>query len=148
MKRAKNWIGTCQSDGSHVECQEAHRDRQTKDTLPRRLLHVGLSTSQPRIAEELEPVSYCALSYCWGNKNLFITTQGHLSQNMGGISMDSIPAVMRDAIFAARSLEFQYIWIDALCIVQDDDKDWAYEAAIMDAVFSREVETFAAESRE
>ncbi|ENH72272.1 hypothetical protein FOC1_g10004510 [Fusarium oxysporum f. sp. cubense race 1] len=52
------------------------------------------------------------------------------------ISMDSFPAVMGDTILEAPSLEFQYIWIDALCTVQDDDKDWAYEAAIMDAVLS------------
>ncbi|TVY78683.1 hypothetical protein Focb16_v008302 [Fusarium oxysporum f. sp. cubense] len=52
------------------------------------------------------------------------------------ISMDSFPAVIEDAILAAPSLEFRYVWIDALCTVQDDDKDWAYEAAIMDAVLS------------
>ena len=33
-------------------------------------------------------------------------------------------------------LEIRYLWIDALCIIQDDNDDWTYEAARMVDVYS------------
>lgn len=41
--------------------------------------------------------------------------------------LHDMPSILRVAITVARNLGFQYIWIDALCIVKDDDEDWAYE---------------------
>jgi hypothetical protein len=44
----------------------------------------------------------------------------------------------------ARYLDFDYIWIDCLCIVQDDREDWNREAASMADVYSEAVLTIAA----
>jgi hypothetical protein len=44
----------------------------------------------------------------------------------------------------ARYLEFDYIWIDCLCIVQDDREDWNREAARMAKVYSNASLTIAA----
>ncbi|RGP70195.1 hypothetical protein FSPOR_4095 [Fusarium sporotrichioides] len=43
------------------------------------------------------------------------------------IPLDSLTKTFREAIVIARSLGFKYIWIDSLCIIQDDPQDWAYE---------------------
>ncbi|CAF3563773.1 unnamed protein product [Fusarium graminearum] len=134
MIMAKNWIRICQEN--HTECQELEKKRHRKSILPRRLLRVGTSEIQPRIVHVQDTVPYCALSYCWGSKDFFTTTRDNLVQNMRGIPMESFPAIMRDAISVVRSLEFEYIWIDALCIVQDDERDWAHEAGIMGDIYS------------
>ncbi len=51
----------------------------------------------------------------------------------------------------ARSLGFLYIWIDALCIVQDDGEDWAHEATRMEQIYagaSLTISTVASKSSE
>ncbi|GKU06374.1 heterokaryon incompatibility protein [Fusarium langsethiae] len=134
MEVAKNWIRICQEN--HAECQEARSGRQRKGILPRRLLQVGSAETQPHIVHVQGTVPYCALSYCWGAKDFFTTKRETLVQSMSGILMESFPTIMRDGISVVRSLEYEYIWIDALCIVQDDEQDWAHEAAIMGDIYS------------
>ncbi|OBS25151.1 hypothetical protein FPOA_05686 [Fusarium poae] len=134
MIMAKTWHRICREN--HAECQEAFDKRPRKDIMPRRLLQVGTSQTEPRIVHSPNNVPYCALSYCWGAKDFFITKRDNLAQNMTGIPMKSFPAIMQDAISVVRSLEYEYIWIDALCIVQDDEQDWLHEATIMGDVYS------------
>jgi hypothetical protein len=45
------------------------------------------------------------------------------------IPFTSLPETSKDAIVLTRSLGYRYLWIDALCIVQDDALDWEREAA-------------------
>ncbi|KAK0625596.1 hypothetical protein DIS24_g11081 [Lasiodiplodia hormozganensis] len=40
-----------------------------------------------------------------------------------------------DAIYVARSLEIRYLWIDALCIIQDDPEDVIRELAMMRSIY-------------
>jgi len=51
---------------------------------------------------------------------------------------------MRHAVDLALHLGFHRIWIDALCIIQDDDNDWKHEAARMADVYANSVLTIAA----
>jgi hypothetical protein len=53
------------------------------------------------------------------------------------IPLDSLTKTFREAIVIARSLGFKYIWIDSLCIIQDDPQDWAYESVRMGSVYGR-----------
>jgi hypothetical protein len=58
----------------------------------------------------------------------------------------SLTPTFRDAIAITRLLETRYLWIDALCIVQDDKADWEREAAKMASVFRCAYVTLAAAS--
>ncbi|KAK2613454.1 hypothetical protein N8I77_000367 [Diaporthe amygdali] len=73
---------------------------------------------------ESEPVSYVALSLCWGppSKHPIQT----LPENIAGY---------RDAVEVVRDLGLSYIWIDSLCIIQDNNDDWEREAALMTQVY-------------
>jgi hypothetical protein len=42
------------------------------------------------------------------------------------------------------ALGFEYIWIDALCVIQDDLADWRAEAAKMHSVYRDAVLTISA----
>lgn len=56
-----------------------------------------------------------------------------------------LPTLFKDAIlFFARKLGIRYLWIDALCILQDDSKDWERESAVMAEVYSNPYLTIAA----
>ncbi|KAK3691911.1 MAP kinase kinase (MEK) [Vermiconidia calcicola] len=51
------------------------------------------------------------------------------------IPMSNLPATFKDAIVMSRRLGFRYLWIDALCIIQDDLEDWRREAARMCSIY-------------
>jgi hypothetical protein len=53
---------------------------------------------------------------------------------------------MHDAIIVTRNLQLNYLWIDALCIVQDDPDDWEREALSMSEVYTQSGITLAATS--
>jgi hypothetical protein len=53
---------------------------------------------------------------------------------------------MHDAVFVTRNLQIRYLWIDALCIIQDDPVDWEREALSMSEVYAQSAITIAATS--
>lgn len=50
------------------------------------------------------------------------------------IALDAMPKTFRDAIVFTRGLGIQWLWVDSLCILQDDLKDWQHEAGKMSEV--------------
>jgi hypothetical protein len=125
-------------------CTEHHKLCTPKDTpkLPPRILDV-ISRDDPFLLEtNNEYGDYIALSYCWGKERrpdmmLF----GPKSKGKRGqpdptpnievhktrISFSSMPKTLQDAVTFCRYLRVRYLWIDALCIVQGDDEEWAKE---------------------
>jgi hypothetical protein len=90
----------------------------------------GLGSSQPY---------YVTLSHCWGTN----PTTGHqlikanLSKYQAGVDLSDLPPTFREAIvFAARLPNVGFIWIDSLCIIQDDEVDWLKQSATMEKVYS------------
>ena len=53
---------------------------------------------------------------------------------------------MHDAVIVTRNLQLKYLWIDALCIVQDDLEDWKREAMKMAEIYTQSTITIAASS--
>ena len=73
--------------------------------------------------------SYIALSYVWGQSTTLIATKENrdaLSQP-GGLSQAAekvpIARTILDAIELTQNVNLQYIWVDSLCIVQDDEAE-------------------------
>ena len=63
-----------------------------------------------------------------------------------GLPLNKFPATLRDAIIVVRKLNIRYIWIDALCTMQNSPEDWAQEASRMRDVYRGAVVTIAAAS--
>jgi Heterokaryon incompatibility protein (HET) len=61
-----------------------------------------------------------------------------------GISITQLPRTFAEAIEVCQQLGLSYIWIDALCIIQDSEDDWAQEAARMRDIYSNSCLTIAA----
>ncbi|KAI1474743.1 HET-domain-containing protein [Daldinia eschscholtzii] len=87
---------------------------------------------------------FAALSYCWGGDSNFILTGATEQLFREGRSINEFPPTIRDAINIAKALGIRYIWIDALCIIQDSDEDWTREASRMREVYRGAVVTIAA----
>jgi hypothetical protein len=65
---------------------------------------------------------------------------------MNGFDFSILCRTMRDAVVITRSIGIRYLWIDALCIIQDDYDDWAREALMMAQVYTRSFITIAGSS--
>lgn len=76
--------------------------------------------------------------YCWGhqpNTSHKLTHQNYKTY-LQGVPVSTLPKTLQDAItFAAQLDGVEYIWIDALCIIQDDQSDWLRQSAEMDRVY-------------
>lgn len=75
------------------------------------------------------------LSHRWGIKETFTLTSFNVNHMSNSIPWDSIPRIYQEAIELTRLLGIEYIWIDTLCIVQDDAEDWQREAGKMKSVY-------------
>jgi hypothetical protein len=101
-------------------------------------------------ARLFEPINqrspYVALSHCWGTHQNCITTLDLLNKRKVGIPWAEIPQTFREVMQLALKLGFRYIWIDSLCIIQDDAEDWEVQSALMSEVYQNAVLTLAATS--
>jgi hypothetical protein len=59
---------------------------------------------------------------------------------------EELPRTVRDAITVTRSLEYGYLWVDSLCIIQDDKQDQDLQIGMMDEIYSNATLTIAAGS--
>lgn len=137
---AIKWIKDC--NANHHGCEVP-----PSTPLPTRVLDVGLNGTQDEV-KLIVPVnakaSYIALSYCWGNCGEMIkTTKDSVAAWMRGIPWLELPKTFRDAITITRALGSRFLWIDALCILQGDIKDWEIESAKMASIYSNSFLTLA-----
>lgn len=72
------------------------------------------------------------------------TLTENLRRHLRSIEVDRLPQTFKDTIDVTRKLGIKYLWIDSLCILQDDSKDWAREAARIGAIFEHSSCTIAA----
>ncbi|RMY68242.1 hypothetical protein D0863_07245 [Hortaea werneckii] len=106
--------------------------------LPSRLLLAGEEEIVLRETAEF-PTSdtpYMALSYCWGGKDPAKTLRSNYQDRVKGMSVAALPRTYRQAIHLARQLGINHFWIDALCIVQDDNEDWQRDSSRMAEIYS------------
>jgi hypothetical protein len=61
-----------------------------------------------------------------------VTTTSNVSSRYQRLLLTDLPQTLQDAVFMTKALGLEYLWIDSICIVQDDEDEWAMEAAKME----------------
>lgn len=132
-----NWIKTCRV--SHEACSAANPDA---NKLPHRLLDLrqregtAVVLVESRNNAECHVEQYATLSHCWGKIHVIQTTRQNLALRMQGVEWDHLPRTFQDAITIVQALDIRFLWIDSLCIVQDDMLDWKEESVRMAVIYS------------
>lgn len=142
-------------DENH-ECMAVQESTESSSELPTRVIDVGKDDGEPiRLVETSQESAvtgrYIALSHRWGDlsrEQRFCTCADNLAQRKDRIIYDELPASFQDAVRVTRALGVRYLWIDSLCIIQEDPEDWAAESGRMEDVFSHAYCTIAASSAE
>lgn len=136
---SRDWMATCNEQ--HPECSK-HRC----DFMPLRLLRVSRKGVHDKVtlASPKEPVQYATLSYCWGGDQRFKTTSTTIASAQNGLPLEVLPETIQDAIRVTRDLGVAYLWVDSLCIVQDDEADMLDQISQMAHIFEGSYITIAA----
>lgn len=107
--------------------------------LPTRVIDVSsaaLSSGTVRLYEPSGAVAeYIALSHTWGKSPRLRALRENIPALLAGIPVADLPKTFQDAIILTLNLGIQYLWIDCLCIIQDDPHDWEQQAATMSTVY-------------
>jgi len=146
MKTAVAWIEHCNE--FHSICAK-YRCQEGWHTLPSRVIDVGVpdSLSEPYLfVPNGQRAPYVCLSHCWGStaSTLIKTTKGNLEALKKQIPLAVLPRTFADAVRITRATNIRYLWIDSLCIVQDNTDDWQNEAAAMTSIYKNAYLTIAA----
>lgn len=129
-KLSAKWIERC---NAQHECYQ----EDCPPPMPTRVLEVGEEGGIRLIITDRESRGpYVALSYCWGKSGNATTTSTNLRERMTGIDWSSLPSLIRDVVDFTRLIGVRYLWIDALCIIQDDKVDWRKESSQMGNIYA------------
>ncbi|KAF9872843.1 hypothetical protein CkaCkLH20_09706 [Colletotrichum karsti] len=136
------WLKHCQE--KHPKCNQSSKTRQSGG--PRRLVRLLPDGKLQLVLAAGINAPYTALSYCWGTGSNYTTTVDTLSSRMESLEYRNLPKTIRDAIDITRRLDIEYIWIDSICIIQDDEQgvDWREESANMDTIYEGALLTLSA----
>lgn len=145
--RITYWLENCLA--SHPRCSTAA----IIHYKPRRLLHIPAvntgAVDRFYLVHNTSTITaaYASLSYCWG-ENIEATIRT-LTDTIGlhnreGIESKKLPKTIQDAITVCHGIGLNYLWVDALCIIQDDDSNWASDAGQMYRVYANARVTIAA----
>ena len=138
LERLNDWL--CLRETEMPDWSEAASDK----PMPTRVLDLDafgegsheVKDADVRLVETGEQYgSYVTLSYCWGGYTACRTLKANYQQRMDRIVYNQLPPVFAQAVRVTRALGVRYLWIDALCIVQDDLNEWRREAASMSEIY-------------
>lgn len=95
-----------------------------------------------------EPRRYLALSYVWGGKNFLRNTKSLVKdfEVPGVLDTMSVPRTIADAMTVTARVGVRFLWVDSLCIVQDDDIAKSVQIPVMGQIYSSAVVTLVAAS--
>ena len=117
------------------------------DLMPTRVLEISTpGRVRLKVCGSNEQGRYACLSYCWGKNShrQLRTTKDTLIEHQKGIEWNQLPRTFQEALILTYKLGLRYLWIDSLCIVQDDLEDWRTEGGKMADIYAHSYMTFAA----
>ena len=122
------------------ECHETHNEcrHKAKGCLPRGFRVIDVIR---RCLIETTECRFVALSYVWGT-NPRSSPLGASSLTIGGMRKEGglptlgMPRTIEDAIRVCIFLGQKYLWVDRLCVIQDDDDDKKNQIEAMGNIYS------------
>ncbi|KAF5717923.1 tol [Fusarium mundagurra] len=133
-KSIREWLDHCEMH--HKDCKH----KKTSAWKPTRLLYVcnTQATLQVHLVESQDipgGVEYLTLSHCSGAESTLQLTRSSVEAFRASIPIDELSHVFIDACNTTKRLSHEYLWIDTLCIIQDDPADWYHEVGRMASTY-------------
>lgn len=124
------WLSNCTSN--HTACAQ----NSSRLVCPTRVIDVAtLQLVESSSLSASNRRSFATLSHSWGTTPMSAMTMKRYASYIHGVDKNCMPKNFQDAISVAKRLNIPYLWIDALCIIQDSMEDWAVEASRMGSYY-------------
>ncbi|OCL05399.1 HET-domain-containing protein [Glonium stellatum] len=137
VRLMKSWISDCRERHGSA-CAHTSNEWALQEDFVFRLIDV----QRRCVVDCRRPSAYVALSYVWGDakkaKHLKLTTQTAswlYGENSLTEDNPEIPKTIKDAISVVEELGEHYLWVDAICIRQDDDTDKLSQIPVMNRIY-------------
>ncbi|KAK2932017.1 hypothetical protein FoTM2_006474 [Fusarium oxysporum f. sp. vasinfectum] len=142
MSRLRGWLQTCNKDHKPAETDSTEYLKPLMGTLR------VIDTADNCVKEVDTPCDYICLSYVWGtgSQTQYTTKTRDQLSKPGGLGNVELPQTILDAIKVTKELGIRYIWIDAICITQDDKDDKARIISNMGTIYANAVLSIMASS--
>lgn len=146
--KLKAWVSGCEK--THKKCR-LRRNVADVRWHPTRLIEVALAPEvsenanrlecrivEPQLEDMPQNLRYITLSHRWpqDQQGFEKLTGDKLPLWKASLPMDMLRQTFRDTFFVAHKLGVSYVWIDSLCIIQDQHLDWEKESPMMHKVYS------------
>ena len=136
LQTIREWIEDCVCQ--HSDYCTIHRARVSR--LPTRLLHIqnsgGIFHVNLCLGSEIGLyTSYATLSHVWGSGAPVKLLRRNEPEFKQGIPFVTLPPTFADVFQLTDALGLSYLWIDSLCIIQDNLLDWEAESTAMCDVY-------------
>ncbi|CAM1507782.1 Fc.00g046300.m01.CDS01 [Cosmosporella sp. VM-42] len=139
VSRVNWWLSTC--DRTHKGRCLWEGNKAFSDAFPGLSVLRLIDVVQGCLVETRSLTKYVALSYIWGAVDNFRLTKANRAQLLVPDSInklfDRLPTTIRDAILLVKKIGLRYLWVDALCLLQNDSKDLQEGVQVMDLVYER-----------
>ncbi|KAF2094335.1 HET-domain-containing protein [Rhizodiscina lignyota] len=134
----KYWLHTCEQ--SH---QDSCRQHIVDSGVPGMFV---IDVHEACVVEKPPNCRYVALSYVWGCVSVLrhLKENSALLQTPGALSTLDIPLTIADAVQVVRDIGECFLWVDALCIVQDDLENMQAQIDNMGAIYAHAIFTVVA----
>jgi len=125
------------------DCDEAHDHLPMKSRwsfkwfgLPESFRLIDVAAQ--KITRSVRAPRYAALSYVWGSSEQYVLLLDDLQalEQEGALAELTLARVVRDAMIVCRCLNIPYLWVDSICICQDDPETKHNQLAMMDVIYS------------
>lgn len=139
ISRIRQWIESCEDH--HSSCSESL---------------VSISATEPLRVIDVErlcitlihpPSRYSTLSYSWGQRPFTTLRKENYEFFLQPNSVDDksgLPKTILDAVHLMQNLGERYLWVDSLCIIQNDSEEWTKIASRMGMIYSEAAFTICA----
>lgn len=142
----RSWLQGCAKVHKGLCFERAPQQAVAERSLPEEFRVIDVQSMN--ILKMPGPLRYVALSYMWQQEGpddiqLELSNTAQL-ETPGGLSNVSLPTIISDTISLCRDLGETYLWIDRLCIVQDDAGSKHKQIQRMDVIYRSAIFTIAA----
>ncbi|KAH6887101.1 heterokaryon incompatibility protein-domain-containing protein [Thelonectria olida] len=149
LSTIRRWLHQCEKEHGDTCAHPAWAGGSNEQGQALRVIDV----KERRVVDLPPQGRYVCLSYVWGHDeealkvrwDRCLTTQNFSQlREANGLDTIAVPKTIHDAMSLTDNLEERYLWVDALCIIQDDVGDLDLQTSQMDLVFSGAVLTIVA----
>ncbi|KAL2692455.1 hypothetical protein Neosp_002864 [[Neocosmospora] mangrovei] len=138
FSRVSRWISTCTATHGN-DCALSEETFSTAFPGLRVLRLIDVRRGCLVEVQEYRP--YVALSYVWGAVSNFRLTRSNLAQLLVpgtiGEVFSTLPKTISDVITLCIRLGVEYLWVDTLCLLQNDEDDLERGINVMDQIYER-----------